>query len=117
MHPCAADVIGGYWSSGMPYLKSSLKVKWDPTLANSASLKGVQLLLFRADISSLKVATVSPLQFTFTKAGGSVSCVVPTSILWSSALRNSFIKRATLEKGSKTKEWHAGLAGSRSEPG
>ncbi|BDA45004.1 hypothetical protein COCOBI_06-4830 [Coccomyxa sp. Obi] len=51
-----SDVIGGYWSSGMPYLKSSFKTDWDPTRANSKSLTGVQLLLFSADISNLKAA-------------------------------------------------------------
>lgn len=64
VHPCVAGVIGGHWSSGIPYLKSSLKTKWDPTGASSKTLVGVQLLLVKADILTLKVAT--PL---FRKAG------------------------------------------------
>lgn len=48
-------VVGGYWSSGLPYLKSSLKQKWDPDYVKDDSLHGVQLILNRIDISGLKV--------------------------------------------------------------
>ncbi len=48
-------MIGGYWASGLPHLKSTLKSNWDPSKADPESLAGIQLALLKVDSSRLKV--------------------------------------------------------------
>lgn len=79
--PYVAAVVGGHWSSGVPYLSTALKRSWAPRQAGSASLEGVQLVLLRADAAALKVSRhdSAPVALCLTahvrETGRSMSCL------------------------------------------
>ena len=101
-------MVGGHWSSGVPYLNSALKRSWVPRPPGSTSLEGVQLMLLRANVSALKVSGLSqrlshlPGKPCSTRHGQQLPSIMRITWCCSSGtpLKNCAVKHAGVQAGT-----------------